>query len=120
MPSPAVREALATTVRIWAQLAEDEAELGLPQSREPELGFVWAIYRWARGERLDTVLTAAAETGAELSAGDFIRWCKQVLDLLEQLAAAPAAGGGRPAIAGPARAAAQAIRRGVVAQSMQP
>ncbi|MDT4973542.1 MAG: ATP-dependent helicase HelY [Pseudonocardiales bacterium] len=120
MPSPAVREALATTVRIWAQLAEDAAELGLPQSREPELGFVWAIYRWARGERLDTVLTAAAETGAELSAGDFIRWCKQVLDLLEQLAAAPAAGGGRPAIAGPARAAAQAIRRGVVAQSMQP
>ena len=120
MPSPAVRGALATTVRIWAELADDEAELGLPQSREPELGFVWAIYRWARGERLDKVLTAAAETGAELSAGDFIRWCKQVLDLLEQLVAAPAAGGGVPAVAGPARAAAQAIRRGVVAQSMQP
>jgi ATP-dependent RNA helicase HelY len=120
MPSPAVRDALATTVRIWVDLADDEAELGLPQSREPELGFVWAIYRWARGERLDKVLTAAAETGAELSAGDFIRWCKQVLDLLEQLAAAPAAGGGARPVAAPARAAAQAIRRGVVAQSMQP
>ncbi len=119
MPSTAVRDALATTVRIWAELADDEAALGLPQSREPELGFVWAMYRWAGGQRLDKVLTAAAETGAELSAGDFIRWCKQVLDLLEQLAGAPAAGGGSAAIAGPARAAAQAIRRGVVAQSMQ-
>ncbi|MEP7019302.1 MAG: DEAD/DEAH box helicase [Pseudonocardiales bacterium] len=120
MPTANVRDALGTTVRIWAELADDEAELGLPQSREPELGFVWAIYRWARGERLDRVLTAAAETGAELSAGDFIRWCKQVLDLLEQLAAAPAAGGAAPTVAAPARAAAAAIRRGVVAQSMQP
>ncbi|PZS32317.1 MAG: RNA helicase, partial [Pseudonocardiales bacterium] len=120
MPTSAVRDALGTTVRIWAELADDEAELGLPQSREPELGFVWAIYRWARGARLDRVLTAAAETGAELSAGDFIRWCKQVLDLLEQLAAAPAAGRAAPAVAVPARAAAAAIRRGVVAQSMQP
>ncbi|PZS12446.1 MAG: RNA helicase, partial [Pseudonocardiales bacterium] len=119
MPSAAVREALARTVRIWAELAEDEAAVGLPQSREPDLGFVWAVYRWARGERLDRVLTAAAEAGAELSAGDFIRWCKQVLDLLEQLAAAPAAGGGTIAVAAPARAAAAAIRRGVVAQSMQ-
>ncbi len=119
MPSAAVREALARTVRIWADLAGDEAELGLPQSREPELGFVWAIYRWARGERLELALTAVAETGAELSAGDFIRWCKQVIDLLDQLAAAPSAGGGTPPVAAPARAAAQAIRRGVVAQSMQ-
>ncbi|MFN2517930.1 MAG: DEAD/DEAH box helicase [Jatrophihabitantaceae bacterium] len=119
IPSPAVRDALAMTVRIWADLAGDEAEVGLPQSREPDLGFVWAIYRWARGERLDRVLSAASQTGAELSAGDFIRWCKQVLDLLEQLAAAPFAGDGSAAVAAPARAAAHAIRRGVVAQSMQ-
>ncbi len=119
MPSTAVREALATTVRVWAELAADEQELGLPPSREPELGFVWAIYRWAQGERLDRVLAAAAETGAELSAGDFIRWCKQVLDLLEQLVAAPAPGGGLPPVATPARAAVAAIRRGVVAQGSQ-
>jgi ATP-dependent RNA helicase HelY len=120
MPSGAVRDALATTVRIWGDLAEDEAAIGLPQSREPEMGFAWPVYRWARGERLDRVLNAAAEIGSELSAGDFIRWCKQVLDLLEQLAAAPSAGGGTPPVAAPARAAAQAIRRGVVAQSMAP
>jgi ATP-dependent RNA helicase HelY len=117
MPSAAVREALALTVRVWADLAEDETALGLPASREPDLGFAWAIYRWARGERLDRALGATAETGADLSAGDFIRWCKQVLDLLEQLAAAPS---DTPnPIAATARAAAGAIRRGVVAQSMQ-
>ncbi len=60
------REALAATVRIWADLAEDEADLGLPRSREPQLGFVWARYRWARQERLDRVLIAASERGTEL------------------------------------------------------
>ena len=116
MPTTAVREALATTVRIWADLAADEAETGLPTSREPELGFVEAIYRWCRGDSLARALEATAHTGAELSAGDFIRWCKQVLDLLEQLALVPAEGG---TVAVTARTAAASIRRGVVAQSMQ-
>jgi ATP-dependent RNA helicase HelY len=120
MPTGAVREALAATVRSWGQLADDEAELGLPTSREPELGFVWPIYRWARGERLDRVLAATGRTGAELSAGDFIRWCKQVLDLLEQLAAAPPTADDGRELASLARAAVAAIRRGVIAQSMQP
>jgi ATP-dependent RNA helicase HelY len=120
MPSPAVRDALAMTVRIWADLSEDEADLGLPLTREPQLGFVWAVYRWARQERLDKVLAAASNRGNELSAGDFIRWCKQVLDLLDQLAGAPGAGAGRARVASVARTASAALRRGVVAQSMQP
>jgi ATP-dependent RNA helicase HelY len=120
MPTPGVRDALATTARIWADLSEDEAAAGLPRSREPQPGFVWAVYRWARQERLDRVLAGAAEHGSELSAGDFIRWCKQVIDLLDQLASAPASKSPGPPVAGVARAAVAAIRRGVVAQSMQP
>ena len=120
MPTPPVRDALAATVRIWSALVEDEAELGLPRSREPQLGFVWASYRWARQERLDRVLLAAAERGNELSAGDFIRWCKQLLDLLDQIAAAPGTAGAVPPVARAARAAVSAVRRGVVAQSMSP
>ena len=115
MPTPAVADALAATVRVWSALADDEAANGLPRSREPELGFVWPVYRWAGQERLERVLQAAAERGDELSAGDFIRWCKQVLDLLDQLAAASDAG----PVAATARAALVAVRRGVVAQSMQ-
>jgi ATP-dependent RNA helicase HelY len=120
MPTPAIRDALATTVRVWSELADDEAELGLPRSRQPELGFVWASYRWARHERLDRVLNAAADRGNELSAGDFIRWCKQLLDLLDQIAKAPGGVSDDPPVARTARAAAAAVRRGVVAQSMSP
>ncbi len=114
LPSAALREALGDTVRVWADLADDEADAGLPRSREPELGFVWAAYRWSRNEGLDKVLEATAAAGTELSAGDFVRWCKQLLDLLDQIAAvAPAP------LQSTARAAIASIRRGVVAQSMQ-
>ena len=120
MPSPAVRDAMAATTRLWAGLVDAEHERGLPLSREPQPGFLWAVYRWARQERLDRVLGAASERGVELSAGDFIRWCKQVLDLLEQLATAPDPRGGESRLAPAARAAAAALRHGVVAQSMLP
>jgi ATP-dependent RNA helicase HelY len=119
MPTTAVRDALATTVRIWARVVEDEEELGLAPSREPQPGLVRALHRWARGDRLDQALDAASQGGTEMSAGDFVRWCKQVLDLLEQLAAVPAPGGELEPLSATARAAAAAVRRGVVAQSMQ-
>jgi ATP-dependent RNA helicase HelY len=83
------------------------------------MGLVGVLCRWARGERLDRALAAAAETGAELSAGDFVRWCKQVLDLLEQLVDVRGPDGEPEPVAATARRAAGAVRRGVVAQSMQ-
>jgi ATP-dependent RNA helicase HelY len=119
MPSAAVRESLAITERVWADLVGQETELGLPVSREPELGFVWAIHRWARGDSLTQALEATVQTGAEMSAGDFIRWCKQLLDLLDQIANAPSPVGDEPPLRASARAAGKAVRRGVVAQSMQ-
>jgi ATP-dependent RNA helicase HelY len=119
MPNESVRGALALTVRIWADLVDDEARLSLPATREPDIGLVRAIHRWAAGQSLARALEAAGEGGQELAAGDFIRWCKQLLDLLDQIAAAPPSAGGAP-LAGTARAAIAAVRRGVVAQSMQP
>jgi ATP-dependent RNA helicase HelY len=114
-----VRDALALTVRIWADLVDDETRLGLPATREPDIGLVRAIHRWAGGQSLARALEAASEGGSELAAGDFIRWCKQLLDLLDQIAAAPSPDGDAP-LAAAARAAMAAVRRGVVAQSMQP
>jgi ATP-dependent RNA helicase HelY len=120
MPTVAVRDALATTARLWAALADEETAHGLAPSREPELGFVWAIHRWARGDSLGQALDATVQIGAEMSAGDFIRWCKQLLDLLDQIAAAPSGSGDESPLSRPARAAIAAVRRGVVAQSMMP
>ena len=119
MPSQAVRDALADTLRVWGDVTEDEAELGLPASREPEPGFIWPVYRWARHDSLGRALGGSGDAiRAELSAGDFVRWCKQVLDLLDQIATAPSEADSP--VPERARSASRALRRGVVAQSMQP
>ena len=78
----------------------------------PTSGFAWPMYRWARGESLSAVLTAAEQNGAELSAGDFVRWCRQVLDLLDQIAGVA---GRDSAVGRAASTASRAVRRGVVA-----
>jgi ATP-dependent RNA helicase HelY len=118
LPGDSVEEALAATVRIWSSVADSEQALGLPQTRVPEAGFAWPVYRWARGEPLRRALDAAAQRGSELPPGDFIRWCKQVVDLLDQIAAAPLPAGSDVPVGPAARTAARAIRRGVVAQSL--
>ena len=115
LPSGPIRNALIETVRVWGEVSEREAEYGLPISREPDLGFVWASYRWARGDSLDTVLTSMAADSAAMPAGDFVRWMRQLLDLLEQLARADAI---EPAIRTTAAAAVSALRRGVIAQQL--
>ena len=51
----------------------------------PTSGFAWAAYRWASGGALEQVL---GESG--LPAGDFVRWAKQLVDLLGQVAQAAA------------------------------
>jgi ATP-dependent RNA helicase HelY len=112
VPAGAVAEALAATVRVWAELESDERRHRVDRTREPDLGFAWPMHRWARGESLSAVLTAAEQNGHELSAGDFVRWCRQVLDLLDQIAGV--AGRGAPVGRAAARAA-TTIRRGVVA-----
>ena len=86
VPSGLVSEALTATVRLWTGLEADERRHRVDRTREPDLGFAWPMHRWARGESLSAVLTAAEQNGAELSAGDFVRWCRQVLDLLDQVA----------------------------------
>ncbi|TWF81518.1 ATP-dependent RNA helicase HelY [Pseudonocardia hierapolitana] len=112
VPSGAVSDALATTVRVWAELEGDERRHRVERTREPDLGFAWPMHRWARGESLAAVLTAAEQNGVELSAGDFVRWCRQVLDLLDQITAVAGRGSG---VGRAAATAISTIRRGVVA-----
>jgi ATP-dependent RNA helicase HelY len=112
VPTEGLRRALAQTRRLWADLRGDEQRHRITHSREPDDGFVAAIYRWATTGDLTTALAASdtAGTGSPLSAGDFVRWCRQVLDLLDQVRnAAPT-----PAIRATAKRAINDIRRGVV------
>ena len=113
VPSGKLRRALNQTRRLWTELRADEQRHRITGSREPEDGFVPAIYRWATTGDLTTALAAsdASGTGTPLSAGDFVRWCRQVLDLLDQVRnAAPT-----PAMRATAKRAINDIRRGVVA-----
>ncbi|MFC7449797.1 DEAD/DEAH box helicase [Rhodococcus daqingensis] len=110
-PTGPSRHALARTLQVWSEIREDEVRHKLPLTREPDFGFVSAIYKWARGEPLVDALLAAGDRGQALSAGDFVRWCRQVIDLLDQVQSTAPDREVRAA----ATKAVHAIRRGVVA-----
>jgi ATP-dependent RNA helicase HelY len=105
MPTPASVERYRRFQAIWRRIREAEDRHQVELCRELEDGFAAPIYRWAGGESLEDVLR---ET--DMSPGDFVRTCKQVLDLLRQIEdVAPA----DPAAV--IRLARQAVNRGVVA-----
>jgi ATP-dependent RNA helicase HelY len=139
LPKGPVRDVLTDMARTWSELDHLEKSNGLSFLREPDPGFVWAAYRWVRGAKLEDVLDSVPG----LTPGDFVRSMKQLIDLLDQIAAAsrdltppPGAAGGtgaaddagardeRPSrepapktrdVAATARAAIEAMRRGVIA-----
>nr|WP_269329201.1 DEAD/DEAH box helicase [Kineosporia babensis] len=106
VPKGAPVVALDTMTRIWSVLDDEERAHRLDVTPEPDAGLAWAIHRWAAGQPLQAVLS-----DADLAAGDFVRWCKQVIDLLGQIAQAS----DDPALVKTARAAVDAVSRGVVA-----
>jgi ATP-dependent RNA helicase HelY len=109
VPAGPVAGAAAAVRRLWSELEADERRHKLSRTREPDAGFAWPVYRWTRGEPLDTVLDVADQ---ELSAGDFVRWCRQVTDLLDQLRRVL---GESDPVKSSAVAAITGIQRGVVA-----
>ncbi len=112
-PTPRLQQALRQTGRLSAALRADEQRHRLAPSREPDDGFASTIYRWARTGDLAAALDVADSggSGSGLSAGDFVRWCRQVLDLLDQVRnAAPDA-----ELRATAKRAINDVRRGVVA-----
>ncbi|TCC00609.1 DEAD/DEAH box helicase [Micromonospora zingiberis] len=112
LPRGAVAEAVDSTLKLWSEIEADEAARGLAVTREPDLGFAWPIYRWARGEALAKVLGSGHELDGEMPAGDFVRWARQVVDLLGQLADS---GGASVELRATARQAIGVVNRGVLA-----
>ncbi len=106
LPHGCPREVLAEMTGIWEDLSAVEDSHHLSFLRQPDMGFAWSVHAWARGTDLDKLV------GDELTAGDFVRAMKQLIDLLGQIAAADASDVGKKA-----RSAVDALRRGVVAYS---
>ncbi|UAL31499.1 DEAD/DEAH box helicase [Nocardioides rotundus] len=108
IPCGRVEQVLAEMQSLWGDLRDVEARHKLDFLREPDPGFAWAAYRWASGDDLDDILRASP-----LSAGDFVRATKQLIDLAGQVADAA----GDSPLRRTARGVVDAVRRGVVAYS---
>ncbi|MFE1099094.1 DEAD/DEAH box helicase [Nocardiopsis alba] len=108
VPEGRVEEALKEMLRLWGELNEVETRHRVSFLRQPDLGFVWTAHRWARGDRLDAILSRT-----EMTAGDFVRTAKMLVDMLGQIAVAAT----DQQVRSNARKAADLVRRGVVAYS---
>ncbi len=96
--------------RIWREVSLVERDARLPRGPEPDIGFSEVAYGWAAGRSLADVL---ADT--ELTAGDFVRWVRQVIDFAGQIADAAGPGELRDV----ARRLVHSMRRGVVTYSAE-
>ena len=110
MPNDAVVTAYDRMLAVWSRLEDAETRLTLPVTGAPDAGLAWMVHRWAAGGRLDEVLR-----DADLAAGDFVRRCKQVVDVLDQIAGVAAESPGGQVLARSAREAVRGVLRGVVA-----
>jgi ATP-dependent RNA helicase HelY len=111
-PTPAVRERAQRLVGLARHLAEEQAGLGLDSRPAPDPSFLAQAHAWAAGWSFEDVL----DEDSPLSPGDFVRNVRTLIDLLGQIGdVAP-----NPATARSARAAAGALRRGVVAAGSEP
>ncbi len=107
LPRGRFRAALEETEALWERLDALEREHRLPGSLPLSPALSLAMHTWASGGSLSDVLYES-----DLPAGDFIRWTKQTIDLLDQLSIVADGDIGRNA-----RAALEKIRRGIVAYS---
>ena len=106
-PKGSFQASFDKTQILWEELELLSKKHKLQRSSRLELDLSYPIYRWATGAKLDVVLDSA-----DLLPGDFIRWCKQIIDLLEQLAKAS-----QGSMAEKARDAVDKVKRGIVAYS---
>ncbi|WP_127475228.1 DEAD/DEAH box helicase [Microbacterium sulfonylureivorans] len=107
LPRGAFRAAFTETLELWQRLDDLEQEHRLPGSEPIAAGLAQAMHSWARGAPLERVLVEA-----DMAAGDFVRWSKQTIDLLDQLSIVADA-----SLASTARKALESVRRGIVAYS---
>jgi ATP-dependent RNA helicase HelY len=108
-PTRHLKQQAGRIADLAADLAAEEQAAGLPPTRPPEAGLVAMAYRWADGAGLEDLF---GEEGAQV--GDFVRNCRQLIDLLRQLRDVA------PHLAPVLGRALAAVDRGVVAASGAP
>jgi len=82
VPGGPTQKALDDIHEIWGRVEGIEHDHKVHESRKLDAGLAWALYRWAKGATLMKILTSN-----DVTAGDFVRWVRQVIDLLGQIVA---------------------------------
>lgn len=106
MPTASLDAAALEVHGLWRTVTELESSARLTDTPEPDFGIARLLYAWTEGATLSTTLR-----GSGIAAGDFVRWAKQTLDILGQIADVC-----DPATAVRVRRAAESVRRGVVSE----
>ncbi|MFN2589146.1 MAG: DEAD/DEAH box helicase [Actinomycetota bacterium] len=106
-PTATLRQRARALAGIWAEVRRIEDAHQVELCRELDPGFVETTFDWAEAKPLEDVLA-----GSGLAAGDFVRNCKQLLDLLRQIEAVA-----DPAVVAVAGEAHRAVNRSVVSYS---
>ncbi len=106
MPNRSSEIAQTAVRHAWRDVGLMERDQRLERGRDLDIGFAEAVFAWASGDPLADVLYRS-----DLTAGDFVRWTRQVIDLLGQMADAA----GAVPLRQTCRQAIDGLRRGVVA-----
>jgi len=104
IPTGRLRERFRDLSAMWTTIRRAEDQQGVALCRELDPGFMGTLFTWAEGKPLEDVLASSG-----LAAGDFVRNCKQALDLLRQIEEVAGEG-----VRDAARAARAAVDRSVV------
>ena len=80
LPTQRTAKLYSRIVQIWGDLVAEEAAMSIPLTRETDPGFMETAYKWAEGRGLSQVMPLSV-----MSAGDFVRNVKQLIDLARQI-----------------------------------
>jgi ATP-dependent RNA helicase HelY len=100
-----LRDRSGALMGLWTTIRQVEDEHQVELCRELDAGFMSTVFWWAEGKALEDVLSSS-----RMAAGDFVRNCKQLLDLMRQIEEVADAD-----VADVAAAAGEAVNRSVVA-----
>ena len=107
LPGGAYRDALEQTRALHRKLSDIERDHQIIPTPELAPHLALSVLMWAEGKSLEKVLDRD-----DIQAGDFVRWCKQIIDSLDQIISI-----GQGALSRTAEEARTAVFRGIVALS---
>ncbi|MEO7804188.1 MAG: DEAD/DEAH box helicase [Actinomycetota bacterium] len=105
LPTASTQRLFSKVTRLAERIQRTESRAGVEMTRGVEAGFAQNVHRWSSGAPLDEVLDETS------TPGDFIRSCKQTIDLMRQIAETNF----DPLLRDGLMAAAASVNRGVVA-----